>query len=198
MVSSFSGIRPLFDDGKSEAKAATRDYVLKLDTGTDEAPLLSIYGGKITTYRKLAESVLAKLSPFLPGMKNEWTEKSVLPGGDFHPDHFDQEVDKLLSHCPILPKDLATRLFRTYGSCVYEMTGAISDNLGIPFGHDLYAFEVDYLIAREWAKSAEDVLWRRTKLGLFLSAAEADKLEEYIKKKVSVVNIIKPMPDEEK
>jgi glycerol-3-phosphate dehydrogenase len=78
------------------------------------------------------------------------------------------------------------------------MTGAIRDNLGIPIGHNLYPFEVDYLIACEWAKSAEDVLWRRTKLGLFLSAAEADKLEEYIKKKVSVVNVIKPTPDEEK
>jgi glycerol-3-phosphate dehydrogenase len=198
VVSSFSGIRPLFDDGKSEAKAATRDYVLKIDTGKDEAPLLSIYGGKITTYRKLAESVLAKLSPFLPGMKNEWTEKSVLPGGDFHPEHFDREVDTLQSRCPILPKDLATRLVRTYGSRAYAMTGAISDNPGTSFGHDLYAFEVDYLIACEWAKSAEDVLWRRTKLGLFLSAAEADKLDEYIKKRVSVENNILPITDEEK
>ncbi len=104
MVSSFSGIRPLFDDGKSEAKAATRDYVLKLDTGNNEAPLLSIYGGKITTYRKLAESVLAKLSPFLPGMESEWTEKSVLPGGNFHPNDFDLEVRELLSRCPVLNK----------------------------------------------------------------------------------------------
>ncbi len=198
VVSSFSGIRPLFDDGKSEAKAATRDYVLKIDTGTDEAPLLSIYGGKITTYRKLAESVLARLSPFLPQMKNEWTEKSVLPGGDFQPGDFDREVEKLLGRCPILPKDLATRLYRTYGSCAYAMIGEIHDNLGTPFGHDLYPFEVDYLMACEWAKSAEDVLWRRTKQGLFLSPVEADKLDEYIKKKVSVDNIIQPIPDEEK
>jgi glycerol-3-phosphate dehydrogenase len=185
VVSSFSGIRPLFDDGKSEAKAATRDYVLKLDTGENKAPLLSIYGGKITTYRKLAESVLAKLCPFLPGMGKEWTEKSVLPGGDFRPNDFDLEVRKLLNLCPVLNKQLATRLFRTYGSCVYEMTGRIKDNsdLGTPFGHDLYGFEVDYLIAREWARCAEDVLWRRTKLGLFLSAAEAETLDVYIKKK---------------
>jgi glycerol-3-phosphate dehydrogenase len=94
--------------------------------------------------------------------------------------------------------DLATRLFRTYGSCAYEMTGKIKDDLGTLFGHNLYAFEVDYLIACEWAKSAEDVLWQRTKLGLFLSAAEADKLDGYIKKKVSVENKILPIPDEEK
>ncbi len=200
VVSSFSGIRPLFDDGKSEAKAATRDYVLKLDTGKNEAPLLSIYGGKITTYRKLAESVLARLSPFLPGMGNEWTEKSVLPGGDFRPNDFDLEVQELLNRCPVLNKELATHLFRTYGSCAYEMASSIKDNsdLGILFGHNLYGFEVDYLIAREWAKCAEDVLWRRTKLGLFLSAEEAERLDGYIKMKVLVENNSSPIKDEEK
>jgi len=200
VASSFSGIRPLFDDGKSEAKAATRDYVLKLDTGKNEAPLLSIYGGKITTYRKLAESVLNKLSNFLPGMGIEWTEKSVLPGGDFRPNDFDFEVRELLSRCPVLKKELATRLFRTYGSCAYDMTGKIKDasDLGTSFGHDLYGFEVDYLIAREWVRCAEDVLWRRTKLGLFLSAAETETLDGYIKKKVSAENHSQPITDEEK
>jgi glycerol-3-phosphate dehydrogenase len=200
VVSSFSGIRPLFDDGKSEAKAATRDYVLKLDTGKNEAPLLSIYGGKITTYRKLAESVLAKLSPFLPGIGNEWTEKSVLPGGDFHPNDFDLEVQELLNRCPILKQELATRLFRTYGSCAYKMASMIKDDsdLGILFGYNLYGFEVDYLIAHEWAKCAEDVLWRRTKLGLFLSAEEAERLDGYIKKKALVENNSSPINDEEK
>ncbi len=200
VVSSFSGIRPLFDDGKSEAKAATRDYVLKLDTGVNEAPLLSIYGGKITTYRKLAESVLAKLSPFLPTMGNEWTEKSVLPGGNFHPNDFDHEVRELLSRCPVLKNELAVRLFRTYGTCAYEMTSTIKDpsHLGTLFGHDLYGFEVDYLIAREWARCAEDVLWRRTKLGLFLSALEVDRLDRYIKKKVLVGDSSSPTTDEEK
>ncbi len=185
VISSFSGIRPLFDDGTNEAKAATRDYVLKLDTGKNEAPLLSIYGGKITTYRKLAESVLARLGQFLPGMGREWTEKSVLPGGNFHPNDFALEVDRLMAHCPTLTKELATRLFRTYGSCTYEMTDRIKTekDLGPLFGHDLYGFEVDYLIAREWARSAEDVLWRRTKLGLFLSAGEADILDSYINEK---------------
>lgn len=200
VISSFSGIRPLFDDGKSEAKAATRDYVLKLDTGAAEAPLLTLYGGKITTYRKLAESVLTKLRPFLPGMGPAWTEKSVLPGGDFAPGDFDLEVDKLLTRFPVLPKKLATRLFRTYGSCVYEMAGEIRENsdLGTPFGDDLYRFEVDYLIAREWARCAEDVVWRRTKLGLFLSAAEIDTLDSYIKKHVPAAEHHPPVLDEEK
>ncbi len=187
----FSGIRPLFDDGKSEAKAATRDYVLKLDTGENEAPLLSIYGGKITTYRKLAESVLAKLSDFLPGMGNEWTEKSILPGGNFNPDDFDLEVRKLLRSCPVLQEELATRLFRTYGSCAYGMTSTIKDksHLGTAVGHNLYGFEVDYLMAHEWARCSEDILWRRTKLGLFLSAAEVEALDEYVKKNILVNTI---------
>lgn len=186
VVSSFSGIRPLFDDGKSEAKAATRDYVLNLDTGKNEAPLLSIYGGKITTYRKLAESVLDKLSSFLPNMKGEWTEQCHLPGGDFHPNNFELEVRELLCRCPVLTRELATRLFRTYGSCSFLMTSKIKgrNDLGISFGNDLYGFEIDYLIALEWACTAEDVLWRRTKMGLFLSKTEAEALEEYIKKKL--------------
>ncbi len=200
VISSFSGVRPLFDDGKSEAKAATRDYVLKLDTGKNEAPLLSIYGGKITTYRKLAESVLARLHPFLPGMGADWTKKSVLPGGDFRPDAFDFSVRELLSRCPVLSQKLATRLFRTYGTCAYAMTDKIQDqkDLGISFGHDLFGFEVDYLIAQEWARCASDVLWRRTKLGLFLSAAEAENLDSYIIKKVSATDHPPPVTDEEK
>lgn len=200
VVSSFSGIRPLFDDGKSEAKAATRDYVLRLDTGKDEAPLLSIYGGKITTFRKLAESVLAKLSPSLPQMGGKWTEKTVLPGGNFHPSDFDSEVHDLSIRCPVLTKELARRLFRTYGSCTREMTAGLKNrnDLGKLFGHDLYGFEVNYLIAREWARDAEDVLWRRGKLGLFLSGNETTALDNYIKQKVSVANGSSPITDEEK
>ena len=187
VVGSFSGIRPLFDDGKSEAKAATRDYVLKIDTGRDEAPLLSLYGGKITTYRKLAESVLAKLAPFLPGMSGPWTEAAHLPGGDFRPDGFAAEVDRLLSNCPLLPANLASRLIRTYGTCALTMTAGIKnrDDLGESFATDLYAFEIDYLIKKEWAKNAEDVLWRRTRLGLVVSATEAEALDTYMKDKLS-------------
>ena len=187
VISSFSGIRPLFDDGKSEAKAATRDYVLKLDTGRDEAPLLSLYGGKITTYRKLAESVLAKLAPFLPGRGGEWTETAHLPGGNFHPDGVTAEIDRLSTNCPILNRNLATRLIRTYGTCALTMTAGIKDrdDLGKCFANDLYGFEVDYLIDKEWARNAEDVLWRRTRLGLVVSAENIMSLDTYIKEKLS-------------
>ena len=199
VLSSFSGIRPLFDDGKSEAKAATRDYVLKLDTGKNEAPLLSLYGGKITTYRKLAESVLAELDPFLPGMGGVWTEKSVLPGGDFHPDDFDSKVEELLRQHSVLGRELATRLFRAYGTRAYTMIESIQDkgDLGPCFGHGLYGFEVDYLITHEWAECAADVLWRRSKLGLFLSLPEVEHLDKYIKTKVSVTDRIQPVNDKE-
>jgi len=184
VIHSYSGIRPLFDDGKSDAKAATRDYVLKLDTGSNnnEPPLLSIYGGKITTYRKLAESVLDKLSDFLPEMKGTWTETANLPGGDFSPDGFLTEVKKLTTGCPVVSEEHATRLVRTYGTCAHKMCENIktTEQLGMHFGHHLYSFEVDYLLSNEWAQSAEDVLWRRTRMGLFLSAEETVQLENYI------------------
>lgn len=185
VVGSFSGIRPLFDDGSNEAKAATRDYVLKLDGNRNLPVLLSIYGGKITTYRKLAESVLARLAPFLPTMGDCWTEATPLPGGDFPPDHFDREVGALLTSRPMLTRQLATRLIRHYGTKARDMTAhfVTVDDLGQCFGHDLYAFEVDYLIDKEWARCADDVLWRRTKLGLRLNDTETALLQAYIERR---------------
>ncbi|SDP29577.1 homodimeric glycerol 3-phosphate dehydrogenase (quinone) [Desulforhopalus singaporensis] len=183
VVSSFSGVRPLFDDGKSDAKAATRDYVLKLDTLRDKVPLLSIYGGKITTYRKLAESVLARLAPYLPPMKREWTTHSPLPGGDFRPGEFTRKTEELQHLCPLLDQQHAHRLFRAYGTLSREMIDAVrgTDSLGVHFGHNLYSFEVDYLIEREWAMTADDILWRRTRLGLFLNQRQVADLESYIR-----------------
>ncbi len=182
VVHSFSGIRPLFDDGKSDAKAATRDYVLKLDAPPGEAPLLSLYGGKITTYRKLAESVLARLAPSLPPMGPPWTEKAALPGGDFHPQRFGDEVERLKRSRPALGDKLATRLVRTYGSRAWEMTASLDGggDLGHPFGGDLHPFEVDYLLSREWARSAADILWRRTRLGLLFDREQTASLEGYV------------------
>ncbi|WP_163337387.1 glycerol-3-phosphate dehydrogenase [Desulfopila sp. IMCC35008] len=181
VVANFSGIRPLFDDGKSDAKAATRDYVLKLDE-SNRAPLLSIYGGKITTYRKLSESVLEKLSDFLPKMGGEWTANAHLPGGDFDCTAFEDEVEALQKNHPLLPEGLATRLIRLYGTVAHEMCTAIrsTDDLGKHFGSDLYEFEVRHLIQNEWARSAEDILWRRTCLGLTVSDAEAASLQDWL------------------
>lgn len=187
VVSSFSGIRPLFDDGKNKAQAATRDYVLQLDSGENEPPLLSIYGGKITTYRKLAESVIEKLQPYLPDSKGEWTETECLPGGDFHPNEFDSEISSLLVQSPFLSPTLATHLVRHYGSLAKKMTANITskEELGTPFGHELYGFEVDYLIEQEWAESSDDILWRRTRMGLYLTEQQVIALDEYIAQKLS-------------
>lgn len=182
VVSSYSGIRPLFDDGKSEAKAATRDYVLKLDTGNQEAPLLSIYGGKITTYRKLAESVLDKLAPFLPELSPRWTENSHLPGGNFSPGDFTSEVSRLQTASPLLSPDHARRLIRTYGTRGFDIVEHIKTqaDMGHCFGNTLYQFEVEYLIKHEWAQTAEDVLWRRTNMGLRLTPQETEALQTWI------------------
>ena len=200
VISSFSGIRPLFDDGKSEAKAATRDYVLKLDTADNGAPLLSIYGGKITTYRKLAESVLEKLSPYLPQMTAPWTADAHLPGGDFAPQAFKEEVNGLRKTCSHLSSSLATRLVRCYGTTASTITSQIKSEAdkGDHFGHELYAFEVDYLIAQEWALTAEDILWRRTKLGLHFTVEETDLLKNYITFKTAASDEVPPAQDEEK
>jgi glycerol-3-phosphate dehydrogenase len=184
VVSTFSGVRPLFDDGKSDAKAATRDYVLKLDGRAGEAPLLTLYGGKITTYRRLAETVLERLRPALPNMGPAWTAETPLPGGDFAPESFSGEVTKLLQNCPALGQKLATRLVRSYGTLAGKMTTGLAANaLERPFGHDLYPFEVDYLLENEWARSAEDILWRRSKLGLLLSPDQVAALTSYIDRK---------------
>ena len=183
VASSYSGIRPLFDDGKSDAKSATRDYVLKIDDENNKAPLLSIYGGKITTYRKLAEAVLKKLQGYFPNMGNNWTEKVVLPGGDFHPSEFDAQVKKLQKTCECLDERHATRLIRYFGTKAFDIVSGVKEkkDLGQCFGSDLYEVEVSYLMRFEWARTAEDVLWRRSNLGLFLSAAEYQTLEEWMR-----------------
>ena len=183
VVSSFSGIRPLFDDGKNAAKSATRDYALKIDTEKGTTPLLSIYGGKITTYRKLAESVLDKLSAHLPTLAAPWTETACLPGGNFPYGSILEEIKSLLITRPILAKEHASRLVRTYGTSAHAMTEHIisMEDLGTYFGHDLFSFEVDYLIENEWAQCADDILWRRTWTGLFISPDQTRQLDEYIK-----------------
>lgn len=182
VTSSYSGIRPLFDDGKSDAKAATRDYVLKLETAHGTAPLLSIYGGKITTYRKLAESVLDKLTPYIPEMSGPWTEGPPLPGGDFPATDFEGEVARLRNLKPFLSASHARRLTRTYGTRARIMTGDLmsKENMGRCFGSDLHQFEVSYLMANEWAQTAEDVLWRRTSLGLVFSPEETRELDNWM------------------
>jgi glycerol-3-phosphate dehydrogenase len=181
IVWTYSAVRPLFDDGASKAQEATRDYVLRVENG--EAPLLNVFGGKLTTYRRLAESALEKIGEAIGVKGGKWTAGSHLPGGDFAVSDYDDEVAKLKAHYPFLAASHARRLVRLYGTQAARLLGkaASEADLGRHFGADLYAAEVDWLIGQEWALRAEDVLWRRTKLGLKLSRAQTVELEEYMR-----------------
>lgn len=178
VIRTFSGVRPLCDDESADPSAMTRDYTLDLDT--HGAPLLSVFGGKITTYRKLAEAALEALSPHLPEMRPPWTAEAPLPGGEIG-DHAAFEA-RLLEDYPFLEAIQARRFARTYGTlCRTFLDGRNAQaDLGEAFGAGLTAAEVDYLIEREWARSVEDILWRRTKLALRLTATERQRLSDYL------------------
>ncbi|MEO3431814.1 glycerol-3-phosphate dehydrogenase [Inquilinus sp. CAU 1745] len=182
IVSSYSGVRPLYDDRQDNPSAVTRDYVFDVEAPGGDAPLLSIYGGKITTYRKLAEHALEKLSPHLPALKPAWTAAEPLPGGDVPDRDIDRFLAGLRSAFPCLPEDLAKRYCRLYGTlCHRFLDGVVSmDDLGIHFGASLYEREVRYLVDHEWARTAEDVLWRRTRLGLTMPEEGRVRLEAWL------------------
>jgi glycerol-3-phosphate dehydrogenase len=184
VVSSYSGVRPLFDDGASEAKAATRDYVLDYDERPGSAPVLNIYGGKITTYRRLAETAMARLGNRFPDMSGNWTRHVPLPGGNFPVSGFDTEVERLRALCPVIETDHARRLVRAYGTRAWFIVDGVASEAdwGQRFGADLSAREVRYLIDHEWAQTAEDVVWRRSKLGLRLTGAEFERLQNWMAK----------------
>ena len=183
VVWTYSGVRPLYDDGASEAKAATRDYVFELDT-PGGAPLLSIYGGKITTYRRLAEEALERLSPYLRSAKARegWTGKSPLPGGDMDVSAVAALTVELTGKYPFLSRAHANRLAHAYGTRAAKMLGNAASlaDLGQSFGASLTEREVRYLMTEEWACTAEDIVWRRSKLGLRMSSAEIAALDDWI------------------
>jgi glycerol-3-phosphate dehydrogenase len=183
VVWSYSGVRPLYDDGASDAKAATRDYVFELDT-PGGVPLLSIYGGKITTYRRLAEEALERLAPYLRSAKAKqgWTGKAALPGGDFAVSGVPALTADLRKTYPFLTDVHANRLAHAYGTRAAKMLGNAASlaDLGHGFGATLTEREVRYLMAEEWAVTAEDIVWRRSKLGLRLSLAEIAALDDWI------------------
>jgi len=183
VVWTYSGVRPLYDDGASEAKAATRDYVFELDT-PGGAPLLSIYGGKITTYRRLAEEALERLSPYLRSSKARegWTGKAALPGGDMDVSAVAALAAELVRDYPFLNAAYANRLAHAYGTRASKVLGhakSIAD-LGQAFGATLTESEVRYLMSSEWACTAEDIVWRRSKLGLLMSPGEIAALDEWM------------------
>jgi glycerol-3-phosphate dehydrogenase len=175
VISTYSGVRPLYDDHSADASEVTRDYVLSLDK-TDGAPILSVFGGKITTYRKLAEGVMKILSQSLIGMAPDWTKTAPLPGGDISGADFDGFLVGMVSKYPGFDKPLLTRLARAYGTRMIQILGTSKSvaDLGKHFGGGLYMAEVQYLIDVEFARSAEDIIWRRSKLGLHMTAAEIE------------------------
>jgi glycerol-3-phosphate dehydrogenase len=184
VVSSYSGVRPLCDDESDSPSAITRDYTLEIeDNGRGTLPLLSIFGGKITTYRKLAESALEKLEPYFESMQSKWTASSPLPGAT-HATRNREDIKTLVQEIhDWLPETMLNRFCRSYGLLCLKFLGKAKSltDLGMHFGGDLYRAEVDYLIEEEWAKTADDILWRRTKLGLHLSEREQQALEAYMK-----------------
>lgn len=180
VVWSYSGVRPLYNDGATSATAATRDYVLSLDQ--NGAPLLNVFGGKITTHRRLAESALAKLAPFFPQAKPAWTARVALPGGDFpHTDVAKLTADLARSY-PFLTPYWAARLIRAYGSEAATLLGQAKTaaDLGQDFGATLTEAEVRWLISREFAREANDIIWRRTKLGLRLNPEQITQLSAFM------------------
>lgn len=181
IVWTYSGVRPLYDDGASAAQEATREYVIKADPG-EGAPLVNIFGGKITTYRKLAESMLEVIEARLGRKSAPWTHRAALPGGDFPADGFDDQAARLQADYPFLDHKQARRYVRHYGTRtrVLLKNARTEADLGQDFGHGLYAREVDYLMAHEWAVEAADVIWRRTKRGIRLSPDQVAALDAYM------------------
>lgn len=181
IVWTYSGVRPLYDDGASKAQEATRDYVLKTDA-TGGAPVINVFGGKITTYRRLAESMIEKIEGHLGRRGKSWTADAPLPGGDFPATGFEAQASRLRNSFPFLDAAMSRRLTRLYGTCAAILLGSATSlaDLGRNFGAGLYELEVRYLMAHEWALTAEDVLWRRTKAGLRLSREQALALEEFM------------------
>jgi glycerol-3-phosphate dehydrogenase len=183
----YAGVRPLYDDGTSDPSAITRDYTLRVDDASGSAPALSVYGGKITTYRRLAEHALRDLAPYFPGLKGDWTAGEPLIGGDFAGASREQARDTFFAHYRSLPQKMLRGLFRRHGMLAYEVLGGARTlaDLGEDFGAELYAREVDYLVEREWARTAEDVLWRRTKAGLHLTPQQGETMVRYLSRRVS-------------
>ena len=182
VVWTYSGVRPLFDDGASMAQEATRDYVLRQDGASDDAPLLNVFGGKITTYRVLAEAVLDMIEANLPARGPAWTKRASLPGGDFPLDGFAALLTEVRGKFPFLDREQSERMVRAYGTLIYDLLADAStlSDLGVDFGQGLTEREVAYLMENEWARTAEDVLWRRTKLGIEAGDALFATLDDWM------------------
>lgn len=181
IVWTYSGVRPLCDDESDSPQAITRDYTLDIHDENGKAPLLSVFGGKLTTYRKLAEHALEKLTPYYQGIGPAWTKESVLPGGAIEGDR-DDYAARLRRRYPFLTESLARHYARTYGSnseLLLGNAGTVSD-LGEDFGHEFYEAELKYLVDHEWVRRADDALWRRTKQGMWLNADQQSRVSQWL------------------
>jgi glycerol-3-phosphate dehydrogenase len=176
----FSGVRPLLDDESDSPQAVTRDYTFEIEAPAGMAPMLSVFGGKLTTYRKLSELAVNDLVEYFAHAGPTWTMHATLPGGDFK-DQVTLQA-QLNSNYPWLPIELCSRYVRSYGTLTYQILSdaKVLADLGQHFGAGLYALEVDYLVAHEWACGVEDILWRRSKLGLWFNATQQADLAEYL------------------
>lgn len=181
VVWSYSGVRPLYDDASGNASAVTRDYVFDVEGGEDKAPLLSIFGGKITTYRKLAEHAMERLQPLMGFKKTAWTKRVALPGGDIPGADFDAFLRGVQKAYPWLDAKLAQRLSRHYGTRMHQVIGGAegTNDLGAQLAPGLFERELRYLVQHEWVREPRDALWRRTKLGLHLDQASIERVEAW-------------------
>lgn len=177
VVWTYSGVRPLYDDGAAKASTVTRDYVFDLDAGEGRAPLLSIFGGKLTTHRVLAEHAMRELKPLLGVKAGPWTEHAHLPGGDFDPGQVDGFIIDQQRRWPALPAGMIRRMCRAYGTRIDQVLG--QGDPGELIGGRISEAELAYLKDAEWARTAEDVLWRRSKLGLHLDAAAQARIKAW-------------------
>ena len=180
VVWSYAGVRPLYDDGEHDPSDVTRDYTLVLDTAAGQAPLLSVFGGKITTARRLAEEAMVRLRPFFPAAGPRWTAQAPLPGGDIA--DFDAFVAGLRRRFARLNSAWLFRLARRHGTRVEALLDGVRDaaDLGADFGGGLYAREIDWLVCEEWACEPDDILWRRTKCGLHMTVAQRAAVADYM------------------
>lgn len=178
----YAGVRPLYDDGSADPSAVTRDYTLRLDGADDEAPVLSVFGGKLTTYRRLSEQVMQRLAPWFPQARGAWTAAVSLPGSDFTGTR-EAARSELGARYPWLAAEMLQALFRRHGTLLPEVLGDARSpvDLGEDFGANLTERELAYFVEREWARSAEDVLWRRTKAGLKLHSGAKARVAERLR-----------------
>ncbi len=196
ILHTYSGVRPLCNDESDNPSAITRDYTLSLNGERDEAPILSVFGGKLTTYRKLAESAMDLLAVQFPAMKPAWTALAPLPGGEGT-----VKAHELIARYNWLPAQVAGRWVRTYGTRSWQLLDGAQSlaDLGMHFGAGLYAREVEYLCEHEWAVQAQDILWRRTKLGLFTSTEQQEALQAWLRDRSAraqdvIENVMRPRP----